>query len=68
VTQRAEIESLLKDSPSLKHNLTDMIRGAYSRARKTAASETGLPIKTFPETCPYSQEEILDTDFLPKEI
>ena len=68
VNQRAEITDLLKDSPSLSHKLPDMIAGAYSRARKNAALETGLPITTFPEICPYSQEEILDADFLPKEI
>ncbi len=68
VTQRAEIDRLLKDSPSLRYNLTDLTDSAYSQARKAAASETGLPVKSFPEICPYSQEEILDTDFLPKEI
>jgi hypothetical protein len=45
-----------------------MIASAYSRARKTAVLETGLPAATFPETCPYSQGEILDADFLPKEL
>lgn len=68
VNQRAEIADLLEDSPSLSHKLPDMIAGAYSRAINTAALETGLPVATFPETCPYSQEEILDGDFLPKEI
>jgi hypothetical protein len=68
LNQRAEIGGLLEDSPSLSHKLPDMIAGAYSRARKTAVLETGLPAATFPETCPYSQEEILDADFLPREI
>jgi len=68
MNQRAEIAGLLKDSPSLSHKLPDMIAGAYSRAKKTAALETGLPAATFPEACPYSQDEILDAEFLPKEI
>ncbi len=67
MNQRAEIAGLLKDSPSLSHNLKDMSANAYSRARKTAALETGLPATTFPETCPYAQDEILDAEFLPKE-
>lgn len=67
VNQRAEIGDLLEDSPSLSHILPDMIASAYSRARKTAALETGLPAATFPETCPYSQAEILDADFLPNQ-
>ncbi|QTA92638.1 DUF29 domain-containing protein [Desulfonema magnum] len=68
VTQRSEIDSLLQDSPSLRHKLNERIDSAYSRAKNAAAAETGLSVRTFPETCPYSQEEILDTDFLPKEI
>lgn len=68
VNQRAEIAGLLEDSPSLSHKLPDMIASAYSRAIKTAALKTGLPATTFPEICPYSQSEILDADFFPKEI
>ena len=68
LTQRAEIDSLLKDSPGLRYELNERIDRAYFRAKKSATAETGLPIRTFPETCPYSQEEILDTGFLPKEI
>ncbi len=68
VTQRAEIDNLLKDSPGLRYKLNERIDSAYSRAKKSAAAETGLSVRTFPETCPYSQKEILDTDFLPKEI
>lgn len=68
VTQRAEIDSLLKDSPSLRYKLDERIDVAYSRAKNSAVAETGLSVRTFPERCPYSQKKILDTDFLPKEI
>jgi hypothetical protein len=38
---------------------------AYANARKLAADETGLPLETFPETCEWPMEHILDEDFLP---
>ena len=34
-------------------------------ARLLAQNETGLPLSTFPETCPWTHEQILDDDFWP---
>ena len=34
-------------------------------ACKLAAKETKLPLATFPESCPFTEIEILDFDFLP---
>jgi hypothetical protein len=28
----------------------------YQRARRTAVKQTGMPLATFPEECPYPQE------------
>ena len=39
---------------------------AYRRARREAAAETGLPLSTFPETCPFTLEQALDDDFWPE--
>ncbi|WP_420844723.1 DUF29 family protein [Jiella avicenniae] len=39
---------------------------AYRRARRSAAHETELPLSTFPETCPYTAEQLRDRDFLPE--
>lgn len=63
--QRKEIIYDLKVTPSLKALLNDsewheMIWG---RAVGIAANETGLD--DFPESCPWTTEQILDQNFLP---
>ncbi len=58
-TQRTEIEFLLFDNPSLKHELEGLLTMVYRSAVKQAVTETGLALKTFPEICPYSVEQIM---------
>jgi hypothetical protein len=66
IEQRTEIAEVIRRSPSLKHYpATAMDARAYEIARLRASGETGLPLATFPETCPYSIAQILDTEFLP---
>jgi hypothetical protein len=62
---QAEIELHLHDSPSLYHELPSFIARAYGYARRVAARETGLPIGTFPPSCPWSSEHVLGEDFIP---
>jgi len=66
-TQRRNIEIVLQSSPSLRRFVPEAIAYAYPRARKDAATETGLPLASFPTTCPWTVEEILDEDWLPAE-
>jgi hypothetical protein len=56
---REEIQQILLDSPSLKSYPALVLEQAYISARQNASTETGLPISTFPETCPYAIAEIL---------
>jgi hypothetical protein len=63
--QRRDIQAVLNDSPSLRATLSDFIALAYLAARTDAIEETGLLSPVFPETCPYSGEQILDNAFLP---
>ena len=63
--QRKQLLGLLGDSPSLKPRLKDELQDSYISARMLAAGETGLSVSVFPETCPYSIEQMLDEDFLP---
>lgn len=53
------ISLLLEDSPSLKNELIRIYDKAYEYAKKQAAIETGLDIKTFPKECPWTIDEIL---------
>ena len=52
-TQKDEIEELLEDAPSLRNYLPELVPRAYKRARRLASMETGLPLETFPDECPY---------------
>jgi hypothetical protein len=62
---RDEIDLRLRRNPSLKPRLSEFLAWAYPRARKAAAEETRLPLATFPETCPWSLDQLQDDDFLP---
>ncbi len=64
VEHRRRIRDDLADSPSLKPYLEQVFDDCYRDAVEQAAAETGLPSETFPESCPYSVMEILDTNFL----
>jgi len=64
---REAIELVLNDSPSLRRELPDLLAWAYPRAREESYEETGLPLATFPETCPWTLEQLQDRHFWPAE-
>jgi hypothetical protein len=66
IEQRKRVEELLKDSPSLKHQLEERIVDAYEIAVLKTARETGLSRKTFPAVCSYTIDELLDDTFYPQ--
>ena len=61
---REQIFDLLEESPSLYPQMDSFLQKEYPRARKNAADETGLPLITFPEECPFTVEQITG-DFWP---
>ena len=63
--ERGDAVEHLIDNPGLKPRQEELFAAAYRRARKEAAVETGLLLKTFPETCPFTVEQALDDDFWP---
>lgn len=63
--QRKRIKLLLQDSPSLKYEIEQKIATAYEIAILSAANETSLDEDTFPESCEYSLDEILNQEFYP---
>jgi hypothetical protein len=65
--QRQEVLDLLEENPSLRPYLPEAISKSYLRALQLALEETKLPRKTFPKTCPYAPEQILDSQFYPGE-
>lgn len=65
-TERGKALSILADSPGLRPDVSSIADQRYERAAATAADETGLARATFPDTCPYSAEQLLDEGFLPE--
>ena len=64
--QRQEIADLLEQSPSLRRTVPDALSARYALAREHASAQTRLPLATFPETCPWTAEQVLDADFWPE--
>jgi len=66
-TQRRELRRLLQQNPSLVPQAAPVIAEGYEDARLEASDETGLPLATFPPTCPWQTEQVLDAEFWPEE-
>ena len=63
---RDRIEKAFRDSPSLQPYYISIFADSYAQARKKAAVETGIPIETFPAQSPFTPEDTLNPDFLPR--
>ncbi|HMR32684.1 MAG TPA: DUF29 domain-containing protein [Geminicoccaceae bacterium] len=64
-SQRHELSALLEDNPSLRPQLSELLRKAWKRGREQAAIETGLSLTVFPDTCPFALDQVLSQDWLP---
>jgi hypothetical protein len=62
---RKEARALLARHPSLRLRLPQALARAYPRARREAHQETGMPLATFPEHCPWTAAQVLDDTFWP---
>ena len=65
---RDDIAVILEDSPSLQREMPGLLTRRYPAARLLAQDETGLPLATFPQECPWTAEQILDDDFWPDAV
>ena len=52
--------------PGLRPDLPTFLADAYADARKRAMDDTGFPLDTFPEACPWTIAQVLDEDFWPE--
>jgi len=67
--QRAMVDEVLEDNPSLKPQLPELGGKGYQRAITRAARETYLEKRVFPPTFAdtgWSWEQVLDMDYLPE--
>lgn len=64
--QRLSTTRLLKQSPSLKHDITKSLNDAYKEGILLAASETDLKESHFPKHCPFTLKQCLEINFFPE--
>jgi hypothetical protein len=62
---RIQIKKILKDSPSLKSYLREILQECYLDARNLLIDETQLDASIFPLEVSANLEEILDENWLP---
>lgn len=65
VEHRKRIIKSFKISFSLKPYLERVFAECYRDAVDLASAETGLSEATFPDRCPFSQEDVLNSNYLP---
>jgi len=65
-TQRAALADMLDESPSMARELPTLVTKGYPLARQWASDDTRLPLATFPDTCPWTVDQILDADCWPE--
>jgi hypothetical protein len=63
---RQRLAPIVEDSVTLRQVPMERLAVIYQRTRRGAVDEPGLPLSTFPETCPWTVEQLLDDDFLPE--
>ena len=63
--QRDQAELLLRDNPSLRPLLPEIVADAYWLGRRSAIGETNISADRFPVACPWDNKQVLDETFLP---
>ena len=63
--QRIELQELLEENLSLRSKLPSELPAAYRKAFLWAANETQLDQHTFPTSCPFTAEQVLNENFWP---
>lgn len=63
--ERLNAQDCLDANPSLKSRRHELFRAAYAQARKLAAVETDLPLRTFPVDPPFTLDELVSEDYVP---
>jgi len=62
--QRRAIRRHLQQNPSLANRLPEATVDGYEAGVDLALRETNLPLRTFPEVCPYEVDDLLADTFL----
>ncbi len=62
-TQRIEVEQVLKQNPSVRRALPELLPQAFQSGRGAAIGENG--IERMPNSCPWTVEQVMSPEFLP---
>jgi hypothetical protein len=65
IEHRVRLLKLIAESPSLRAYPGEVLPEEYGFARQKASDETGLPESHFPESCPFTIQQVMDHDFYP---
>lgn len=65
--QHNQVLDHMRDNPSLESQMPGVLEDAYRRCKIKIEKETGLAEQTFPLTCPWTFEHIMDEGFLPEQ-
>ena len=65
--QRRPVTRVLRDSSRLNVVINEVLVDAYGDAILRAVKETDLSRNTFPTTCPFTADQVLDESFLPND-
>jgi hypothetical protein len=65
VEHRNRVPRGVRQMRSLAMQIPAMIKAEYPAACRKASVQTGLPLTTFPETCPWTEPQVLSQDFYP---
>jgi len=66
IVQRDRLEDHLDDNLSLKPQIPKALQRAYKSAVVVAGDETKLGEAAFPQACPWSFDDIANSDFWPE--
>jgi hypothetical protein len=64
--QRRRLARLLSQNPSLRPTMPAVVTESYPHARLMALDDAEVPSTTFPETCPWTPEQVLEAEFWPE--
>ena len=62
--QRRAINRHLYRNPSLKSRIVDALEDGFESGVDLALRETNLPLRNFPDNCPYGFDEIIADSFI----
>lgn len=63
--ERVNAEQTIDENPGLKPRCDELFLKAYVQARKLAATETKLPLSSFPTLPEFTPEQACDEDYWP---